>query len=186
MNHHKIPESGAAHTKRRNLLLPVLVIAAVAIAGIVLLMTNRPADSKAGSGNSALNRHISTTLNNKGELVLPLGDITDNAEFFSVTVNNVPLEVLAVKASDGSIRTAFNTCQVCFGSGKGYYVQEGKELVCQNCGNRFAMSDVQVAKGGCNPLPIPDEGKTVDSTSITIHNDYLAQATAAFANWKNA
>lgn len=29
------------------------------------------------------------------------------------------------------IRTAFNTCQVCYSSGKGYYVQSGNVLVCQ-------------------------------------------------------
>ena len=33
------------------------------------------------------------------------------------------LEVLAVKAPDGTIRTAFNTCQVCYGSGRGLYRQ---------------------------------------------------------------
>ena len=45
------------------------------------------------------------------------------------------MEIVAVKALDGSIRTAFNTCQVCYNSGRGYYQQEGNELVCQNCGN---------------------------------------------------
>lgn len=174
------------NAKQRNILLGVLVVIAVAAAGIVLLLTNKPADTKAEAGNSALNRHISSTLNDKGDLVIPLSDITENAAFFSVTVGSTPLEVLAVKAPDGSIRTAFNTCQVCFGSGRGYYMQEGNELVCQNCGNRFAMKDVQVTKGGCNPLPIPDEDKTVSDTSITIHSDYLADATQVFANWKNA
>lgn len=174
------------NVKQRNVLLGIVVVIAIAAAGVVLLLTNKPADAKSGSGSAALNRHINSTLNDKGELVIPLSDITDNAGFFSVTVGSTPLEVLAVKAPDGTIRTAFNTCQVCFGSGKGYYVQEGDELVCQNCGNRFAMKDVQVTKGGCNPLPISEEDKTVSDTSITIHSDYLNEATQVFANWKNA
>jgi len=40
------------------------------------------------------------------------------------------MEVLALKAKDRTIRTALNTCQVCYASGKGYYVQEGDVLVC--------------------------------------------------------
>jgi len=35
------------------------------------------------------------------------------------------MEVLAVKAPDGTIRTAMNTCKICYDSGAGYYVQEG-------------------------------------------------------------
>ncbi|MDR2445448.1 MAG: DUF2318 domain-containing protein [Spirochaetaceae bacterium] len=64
------------------------------------------------------------------------------------------LEVLAVKAPDGTVRTAFNTCQVCYASGRGFYKQQGTVLVCQNCGNRFRMSQVGLRSGGCNPVPI--------------------------------
>jgi uncharacterized membrane protein len=74
------------------------------------------------------------------------------------------MEVLAVKAPDGTIRTAFNTCQVCFGSGRGYYKQEGKTLVCQNCGNRFSLDDVEKVRGGCNPVPILENEKQEDDS----------------------
>jgi hypothetical protein len=76
------------------------------------------------------------------DLVIPLSDITTTATFYPATVNGIDLEVLAVKAPDGTIRTAFNTCQVCYDSGRGYYKQSGDVLVCQNCGNRFPMSRV--------------------------------------------
>ena len=94
------------------------------------------------------------------------------------------LEVLAVKASDGTIRTAFNTCQVCYNSGKGYYKVDGNELVCQNCGNRFGMDAVGVTKGGCNPVPITEEYKTVTNDTITVSKDVLSQATVIFSEWK--
>jgi uncharacterized membrane protein len=57
-------------------------------------------------------------------------------------------------------------------------------LVCQNCGNRFKMNRVEVQSGGCNPVPIFDENKTVDDNSITISKDYLTQAKTIFSNWK--
>ncbi|HHX62202.1 MAG TPA: DUF2318 domain-containing protein [Epulopiscium sp.] len=119
-----------------------------------------------------------------GDIVIPISDITETARFYQANTNGVELETLAVKAQDGSIRTAFNTCQVCYSSGRGYYVQEGDVLVCQNCGNRFSMDEVEITKGGCNPVPITEEYKTVNEDSITISKDFLAEATAIFKNWK--
>ena len=118
------------------------------------------------------------------DLVISVKDITETATFYPAEIDGVSLEVLAVKAPDGSIRTAFNTCQVCYTSGRGYYVQDGDTLVCQNCGNRFGMGDVAVTKGGCNPVPITDENKTVTDDTITITKDFLSQATVIFENWK--
>ena len=118
------------------------------------------------------------------DLVIPLADISETASFFPVDIDGTRVEVVAVKAEDGSIRTAFNTCQVCYDSGRGYYVQKGDVLVCQNCGNQFPMDRVEVEAGGCNPWPIFDENKTVTEESITIPNTFLNEATVIFANWK--
>jgi hypothetical protein len=118
------------------------------------------------------------------DLVIPLSSVTTTAAFYPATVNGIDLEVIAVEAPDGTIRTAFNTCQVCYDSGKGYYKQNGDVLVCQNCGNRFPMSRVEVESGGCNPWPIFDEYKTVTDTDITIPAAFLAEATVIFENWK--
>ena len=94
------------------------------------------------------------------------------------------MELIAVKAPDGTIRTALNTCQVCYDSGRGYYVQEGDELVCQNCGNRFQISQVEKQKNGCNPVPILEDSKTDDGTTITVSKDFLQQSKTLFENWK--
>ena len=118
------------------------------------------------------------------DLVIPIGDITDQAAFFPVQVEDVNLEVIAVKAPDGSIRTAFNTCQICYDSGRGYYEQSGDMLVCQNCGNRFRMAQVEVESGGCNPWPIFAKDKIVTEESITIPYGFLKEMTAVFENWK--
>jgi uncharacterized membrane protein len=118
------------------------------------------------------------------DLVITISELTENAVFYPVDIGGTRLEVLAVKAPDGSIRTAFNTCQVCYGSGRGFYKQQGTVLVCQNCGNRFRMSQVEVRSGGCNPIPIFPAYKTVTETTITISKEFLNEAKAIFARWR--
>jgi len=58
-----------------------------------------------------------------------------------------------LKSSDGVLRAAFDACDVCWPAGKGYY-QEGDNMVCRNCGRRFASVRVNEVKGGCNPAPL--------------------------------
>jgi uncharacterized membrane protein len=118
------------------------------------------------------------------DLVIPVAEVTGNAVFYPVEIEGTRLEVLAVKAPDGTIRTAFNTCQVCYASGRGFYKQQGTVLVCQNCGNRFRMSQIEVRSGGCNPVPIFKDYKTVTATEITIPKSFLAEARVIFARWK--
>ncbi|MDR3170192.1 MAG: DUF2318 domain-containing protein [Treponema sp.] len=120
------------------------------------------------------------------DLVINIGEITENAVFFPVDIQGTRIEVLAVKAPDGTIRTAFNTCQVCYGSGRGFYKQQGTVLVCQNCGNRFRMNMVERRSGGCNPVPIFADNKTVTDTTITISKLYLTRAKEIFAQWKRS
>ncbi len=118
------------------------------------------------------------------DLIIPTSGISEKATFYPVEVEGTKLEVLAVKAPDGSIRTAFNTCQVCYASGRGYYVQDGDVLVCQNCGNRFSMDEVEVTRGGCNPVPISAEYKSETDEAITISYDFLDEARVIFSNWR--
>lgn len=138
--------------------------------------------NKKSSGSK--NKIGESVLSEAGDLMIPITDITSTATFYPVEVEGTQLEVLAVKSSDGSIRTAFNTCQICYSSGRGYYEQEDDHLVCQNCGNVFSISQIEVEKGGCNPVPIFSENKTVDEETITISNEYLKEAKGIFANWK--
>ncbi len=126
----------------------------------------------------------STKVTEDGDLIIPKNEITQTAKFYPYTADGIYMEVLAIKADDGSIRTAFNTCQVCFDSGRGYYVQEGKGLICQNCGNRFRVDDVEVVRGGCNPIPILKEDKTETDETITISKELMVQYKDLFSTWK--
>ncbi|MDR1358524.1 MAG: DUF2318 domain-containing protein [Coriobacteriales bacterium] len=119
-------------------------------------------------------------------LTIPVAAVSSTATFYPVVIDGTTMEVLAVTAPDGTIRTAFNTCEVCYDSGRGYYEQEGDVLVCQNCGNRFKTSEVEVQSNGCNPWPIFAEDKTVTDEAITLSYDFLSESTRVFANWKRS
>ena len=117
-------------------------------------------------------------------LTIQTSEIDGTAAFFPIEVDGTEMEILAVRASDGTVRTAFNTCQSCFTSGRGYYVQEGSDLVCQNCGFHFTPDQVEIQSGGCNPWPIFEENKTVTEDEIQISYDFLKESSVIFEYWK--
>lgn len=164
--------------KRKTNWIPIALAAVlVVVVAVVLLL---PGGGEAGSAANP----DAQTIAAGGSLVIPVSEVSSTARFYPVVVDGVEMEIIAVKGSDGSIRTAFNTCQVCYSSGRGYYVQDGDYLVCQNCGNRFTVDQVEIESGGCNPVPIFPESKTVTGESVSISYDYLSGATRIFANWK--
>lgn len=125
-----------------------------------------------------------TTASAGSDLVIPKSEISQTAKFYPYKAGKTAMEVIAVKASDGTIRTALNTCQVCNGSPKAYYEQQGDVLVCQNCGNKFNMDMVEKERGGCNPVPIMPENKAEDGSNITISKAFLEANTDLFKVWK--
>ncbi len=118
------------------------------------------------------------------DLVIPASTITQNASFIPAEVDGTKIEVIAVRDSQGSIRTAYNTCQVCYGSETAYYKQSGNFLVCQNCGNRFSMNHVGIKSGGCNPYPITESDRTLSADSIIIPYESLVKAKVIFSGWR--
>jgi hypothetical protein len=132
-----------------------------------------------------VNENNSQTSNDGENLVILISNISETATFYPITVDGTRMEVLAVTAPDGTIRTAFNTCQVCNGSPYAFFEQNGSTLECQNCGNRFPMEKVEVLAGGCNPVPILSADKTVTEETITIPYETLQKNAYRFPeNWK--
>lgn len=117
-------------------------------------------------------------------IIIKKKDISYKAKFYPYVVNGKNMEIFAVKASDGTIRTALNTCQVCYSSGRGYYKQVNAVFICQNCGNQFKLDQIEKIKGGCNPIPILSQDKTDLGDSIGISKQYLASVASYFARWK--
>lgn len=171
-------------TKKFNIFKAIAIAVPILIVMVIIIVVLN--NNKDKTSNLGLNSNKTDSVVVKdSDLNIKVSDISEKAKFYPVDIDGTKLEVIAVKAPDGTIRTAFNTCQVCFDSGKGYYVQEGDSLVCQNCGNKFTMDQVEVTKGGCNPVPISSADKSVDDTNILISKNFLIQSKTIFAKWKN-
>ncbi len=127
---------------------------------------------------------VAETADDAEDLTINIRELSATPKVFSAEANGTQMEILALVASDGTVRTAFNTCQVCYSSGRGYYQAEGDELVCQNCGNRFTGDAVGVQSGGCNPVPITENNRTEQDGVITIPGSLLSEASVIFENWK--
>ena len=173
----KTEETVKVQPKKNNLPLILTAVGIVCVAVVAVIIGG-------GLGNSAEIPDTGSEIASGGYLTILTAEIGSAASFYPITVDGMQMEVLAVRASDGTIRTAFNTCQNCYTSGAGYYVQQGDDLVCQNCGFHFTPDQVEIQSGGCNPWPIFTENKTVTEDEIQISYDFLKEAKAIFANWK--
>lgn len=151
---------------------------------IILSLTTLSGCGKEKASTSASGVNAAEKISSGESLKIPVKEISEKASFYSVEVDGTQMEVIAVKDSDGNIRTAFNTCQICYDSGNGYYKQEGNELVCQNCGNSFTMEQIGESAGGCNPWPILEEDKTETDSEVKISYDFLKESSDIFENWK--
>jgi len=112
-----------------------------------------------------------------GAVRLALSTFDDNrAHYYTFLVDGHPVEFFVLKSKDGVVRAAFNACDVCFPAQKGYR-QEGDEMVCNNCGQRFPADQINVVSGGCNPSPL---ARTVVGDTLVILTGDLAAGLSYF------
>jgi hypothetical protein len=180
----------------KNILIIGVITAVIAIAAVVIVVSSGGNDisniqaNVSGlvdvAGEQAVAEEIVEVqeISNDAGITILKSEITEEATFYPYQAGDTYMEVIAIRASDGTVRTAFNTCQVCQGSGRAYYEQEGDVLICQNCGNRFTVDQVEVIKGGCNPIPIFEDSKKENEETITIPSKYLEANKGIFNNWK--
>ena len=188
--------------QKRNTNLPIIIVAVIivfaAVIAVTVMKSPKVQEENVAETDSSLDDSLEADTSESGlsdtkepeiigegeNLEIPVDEIGESAQFYPVEVDGTNMEIIAVKDSNGNVRTAFNTCQVCYSSGRGYYVQQGDDLVCQNCGNHYTVDMVETEAGGCNPYPIFEENKTVEDNTILISYDFLKEATAIFENWK--
>ncbi|MCC8189710.1 MAG: DUF2318 domain-containing protein [Planctomycetes bacterium] len=115
------------------------------------------------------------------DLVIRKADVTATATYYPVEIDGYGMEIIAMLAPDGSIRTVFNACQVCFASGRGVYTQEGSDLVCLNCKNHFPSNSLEMARGGCNPVPVGEKNRQDRGDTIVIPKAFLERAKQYFS-----
>jgi hypothetical protein len=100
-----------------------------------------------------------------GAVRLPLSTFDDyKAHHYTYMHEGRPIEFFVMKSKDGVVRAAFNACDVCYGSRKGY-TQDGEDMICNNCGRRFPADQINVVHGGCNPSPL---ARVVDGDTLVI------------------
>ena len=155
---------------------PLILIAGVAVALILIggalfaLSRPSPADGEAvaaggaaaSAGSEVWMVSAATTghepypqvVAEDGVVRLPIATFDDyKAHHYTYMHAGQPIEFFVLKSKDGVVRAAFNACDVCFASKKGY-TQDGDEMICNNCGRRFPADQINVVHGGCNPSPL--------------------------------
>lgn len=114
------------------------------------------------------------------EIKLTASIFDDNqARFYNVLMpNGKTIYFFVLKDKQGIYRAAANACVVCFRTYKGFR-QEGDEIVCNNCGNRYPIEKIATEKGGCNPGPI-NPNLEVKNGQIIINQADLEQVLDLF------
>ena len=162
----------------------IAIVIVIGIIGIILFGKNN--DNKTNSNNtlstqksntkstqSTENKTINLEADESGNIVIDTTNIGSKATFYNYNADGTTIRLFAVKASDGTIRMAFNTCQVCNPSPKAYFVQNGKNFICQNCKNSFATDNIGKERGGCNPIPITTDERIDGENTITITKQFI-------------
>jgi uncharacterized membrane protein len=97
------------------------------------------------------------------------------ALFYAHETGGKTIQFFVLKSRDGVIRAAFNACDVCYLDKQGYR-QEGDEMVCNACGQRFPSELINEVRGGCNPSPLE---RTIQGDEVII----LVEDIVAGANY---
>ena len=139
---------GTGRKGKTPLVITLFVVAAFAAAAGVYLMKG----SGAGSVKALA---VDASRGDAEELAYPVSDFDDGkARYYSFrSPADLTIRYFIMKSSDGVIRAAFDSCDTCWSSGKGYR-QEGDFMVCNNCGLRFPSERINEVRGGCNPAPL--------------------------------
>ena len=150
LNQEKIAAKKAAvlGTEKKNRMpLIVAAIGIALIAGAAIFYVTQGGDTISATASGP----VATSATS---VSLPASLFEDGkARHFEHVDGKFTIRYFVLKSSDGVIRAAFDACDVCWPAGKGYY-QEGDNMVCRNCGRRFASVLVNEVKGGCNPAPL--------------------------------
>lgn len=105
------------------------------------------------------------------QILIPLAELSQDANFYEYESPDIIIAYFAVLDADGQPHVAFDACDVCYPSHKGYR-QEGEEMVCNNCGNRFEIDGIgtENTAGGCWPGFLPIE---ITATDVVLQPEDL-------------
>lgn len=129
------------------------------------------------------NKYLSANLDEAGDIIINSDQVTEVATFYNYEFEDVIIQIIVVRASDGTIRIVLNTCQACNPDKNAYFVQEGDYIVCQTCGTRIKIDDIGFKGVGCSPFYIPNDYKIIDGSNIIISKEYIESFKEKFENW---
>lgn len=107
------------------------------------------------------------------DVTIDKADIGETVRF--INVRPLSTKIMAVRASDGSCRLAFEECLSCYYNEgvRAHFTDTGKSVVCDNCGCETFYDDLGVLSDECTPIPILSGYVTEDETAITVPKDFL-------------
>ena len=108
-----------------------------------------------------------------GAVKIPLKVVNDgNAHFFRFAAGGREIAFFLVRGKDGEIRSAFDACDVCYKEKKGYE-QQGKDMICRNCNQKFAIDRIGPHEAGdCSPSYL--HSRIVGRTVVIAVKDLIA------------
>ena len=168
---------------KKNIIMIIAIIVVVIAIGIIIFRKNSDNKTTSNSNNTVVtqknssnnteSKAINLEADESGNIVIDTTNIGSKASFYTYDAEGTTIRLFAVKASDGTIRMAFNTCQVCNPSPKAYFIQNGKNFICQNCGNSFSTDNIGKERGGCNPIPITTDERIDGDNTITLTKQFI-------------
>jgi len=127
-----------------------------------------------GGGTSMANGEVRAE---NGVVRIPLKQLGPEARFFTYTTpEGKTVRFFALRSSDGVFRAAADACDVCYREKMGYQ-QDGDDMVCRKCNQRFASKDINEVSGGCNPNGLP---RRIEGESLVIAAAELEQRAIFF------
>jgi uncharacterized membrane protein len=148
---------------------PVNMLKTAALISLVIALTAGSAAAILGMGKYQKVKAVN------GVVTIPLAKIgAGKAHYYKFESGGKEIVFFLVKAGDGSVRSAFDACDVCYLEKKGYE-QQGDSMVCKNCNKKFATNRIgPTSAGGCNPSFLPH--KEINGSVVISGEDLQAGA----------
>ncbi len=109
-----------------------------------------------------------------GEARIPVSQLLDKKlHRYVISSEGVEVRLIAVLDASDTVRAALDACLICGSQG---YFQEGKNVICRNCGAAIYVPTIGVA-GGCNPIHIDYR---VEGETLKISPNALGDAAKIF------
>lgn len=125
---------------------------------------------------------VDAILDENNNIIINKEDITEKVTYISYEYEGIVIGLLAVKDSRGNVKVVVNTCSSCGGAPNAYFIQVGDKIQCQNCGNLFAIEELDnLEENGCNPISIEELSEIDDK--IIIGTEQLNNLKEKFKNW---